>query len=583
MCGRVRAAPSPRADRRRLLIRLRHRSAPALLPIDAIAADALRLRGGALRAVLECPTLAFGIKGEAEQRAVVDGWASLLNSLPHPLQVVIRSRQHDPAKLAPLPVTDGAPNAPLRDSYRRLLDELAGERRILDRRFFVIVPCDPALAGRTRATPADGLEILDQRVSWVTECLRRLDLEPRRLRDHELAELVRWTLDPAAAAQPIDAHDSLVDPGPLIAPAAVAERPGSVAVSGRLARTIAVSRYPARLQLGWLGDLQAFDGDLDVALHLRPSAGPAVMAFLERRIAELSSTVRMSEQHGGRADPYRRTALHDAIELQDRIAQGSERLFDASLYLTVWADGEDELDRATRRIEALLGARLIHTRRLLFQMRPALLATLPIGIDPVRVRRVLSTTALSASFPFTGTDLAARAGLLYGINTATRSPVVLDRFALENHNAVVFATSGAGKSYLVKVELARALLSGIRALVIDPEGEYAALLASLGAAVLPIRPGAVTGLDPFAAPEGSPGALSARIAALTTLLDLLAAGLRPPERAAVEDAISLAFAKAGFADGGRPAGVSHRGSRTSTCGSAGGRARRASRSASSDT
>src|SRR5207244_1463301 len=85
-----------------------------------------------------------------------------------------------------------------------------------------------------------------------------------------------------------------------------------------------------------------------------------------------------------------------------------------------------------------------------------------------RSRRVLSTSALAATFPFSGTDLPAGAGLLYGINTQTRSPVVLDRFALENHNAVVFATSGAGKSYLVKVELARALLAGHRALVIDP-------------------------------------------------------------------------------------------------------------------
>src|SRR3989454_1592155 len=144
------------------------------------------------------------------------------------------------------------------------------------------------------------------------------------------------------------------------------------------------------------------------------------MGFLERRIAELSSTVRLAEQHGGRGDPYRRAALQDALDLEDRIAQGSERLFEASLYLTIWADGLEELDSATRRMEALLGARLIHTRRLLFQMRPALVSTLPLGLEQVAVRRVLSTGALCATFPFTGTDLPGRAGLLYGVNTATR-------------------------------------------------------------------------------------------------------------------------------------------------------------------
>ncbi len=530
------------------------RSARTLLPLAGVSGDALRLSGGALRAVLECPTLAFGIKGEAEQRAVVDGWAALLNSLAHPLEVLIRVRQVDGAALPALPLSEDPARAALGASYRQLLDTLAQERRVVDRRFFVVVPWDPPVAAR-HAARDEGLTALDQRVRWISECLRRIDLEPRRLVDRELVTLLRRTLDPATASQPVAMTDSLLDVGELVAPASFAERTDAVSVSERAARTIAVSRYPARLQLGWLGDLHSFAGDLDVALHLYPSGGPTVMAFLERRIAELSSTVSLTERNGGRADPYRRAALRDALELQDRIAQGSERLFDASLYLTVWASGADALERATGRIEALLGTRLIHSRRLYFQMREGLIATLPLGTDRVRVRRVLSTTALSATFPFGGSDLSARDGLLYGVNTATRSPVVLDRFALENHNAVVFATSGAGKSYLVKVELIRAALAGIHILVIDPEGEYAPLLAPLGVDVRVVGPGAAAGLDPFTIRDGAPGALTTRIAALTTLLELLAGELHASERAALEDALSAAYRHSGFRDGAAPAGL----------------------------
>ena len=522
--------------------------ARGLLPLKGIAADALWLSGGALRAVLECPTLAFGIKGESEQRAVLDGWASLLNSLTHPLQIVIRTRGLNPAALPSLPASDDPERATLAASYRRLLDDLSGGRRILDRRFYVVVPWDSA-EGRRRPRQGEGIEMLEQRVRWLAECLRRLDLEPRRLRDREIAELLRRNLDPVASVQPVAQDDSLTEADDLVAPAAFAETPSSVSVSERVARTIAVTRYPSRLQPGWLGELQSFDGDVDIALHVQPSPGPAVMAFLQRRVAELSSTVRVAQEQGGRADPYRRAALEDAVELQDRLAQGSERLFDTSLYLTVWARGADELESATRRLEALLGARLVHTRRLLFQMRPGLISTLPLGLDSVGTRRMLSTTALSATFPFTGTDLRTRSGVLYGVNCATRSPVVLDRFSLENHNAVVFATSGAGKSYLVKVELARAMLGGTRALVIDPEGEYAPLLSSLGSAVIRVRPGVASGLDPFTLADGSPGALSARIATLGTLVDLLVGGLPSQERAVVDEAISFAFAKAGYSDG----------------------------------
>jgi hypothetical protein len=531
-------------------VRLPHRRRPTreLVPLAAIAADALCLRDGGLRAILECPTLAFGIKGEAEQRAIVDGWAALLNSLAHPLQIVIRTRALDTRALPPLSAPSDERRAPFSASYARLLGELASERRIVDRRFYVVVPWDDAPRHRG-SNAAEGLAALEQRVRWIEGSLRRLDLQPRRLPDPELADLLRRSLDPVALEQPLAPGASVLDAADLVAPAGFLEQAAWVAVSERFARTVALTRYPARLEPGWLGDLQAFDGDLDVALHLRPSAGPAVMAFLERRVAELSSTVRLMEQSGGRGDPYRRAALQDALELQDRVAQGTERLFDVGLYFTLWARSPGELDAATLRLEALLGTRIMQTHRLLFQMRGGLLSSLPLGIEPVAVRRVLSTGALSASFPFTGTDLAARAGLLYGVNAATRSPVFLDRFALENHNAVVFATSGAGKSYLVKVELARALLAGHRALVIDPEGEYAPLLTQLGVALVALRPGAPMGLDPFAVADASPGALTSRIAVLETLVALLVGGFAPGERAAIASALSFIYARAGFADG----------------------------------
>ena len=523
------------------MIGLRSRRASDLLPVQSIKDAALVLRGGALRTVLECQTLAFGIKGEAEQRAVVAGWSSLLNSLTHPLQIVIRTRRLYPAALAAPPDEHRA----LRDSYRTLVDSLADERRVLDRRFYVVVPWD---APKSRPAKA-GMRVLEQRVSWVADCLRRLDLEPRRLTDQALAELIRRPMDPASPVQPIADDEDLTDISELAAPTALTEGVTSLIVSGRHACVLAVSRYPARLHPGWLGDFNEFEGDLDLSLHIWPSNGPAVMSFLGRRIGELSSTLRLIDEKGGRPDPMRRAALKDAIELQDRIGDGSERLFDVSLYLTVWADNPYDLDEATRRVETLLGTRMIHTRRLMLRMRQGLVSSMPVCHDQVRLHRLLSTSALAATFPFSGTDLPARSGLLYGVNPATRSAVVLDRFALENHNAVVFATSGAGKSFLVKVELVRAVLGGTRVLVVDPEGEYADVIAGLGGAVLPLRPGVHVGIDPFVLKEDAPGALDARIATLTTFVCLLAGQVWPRQRGAIEDAIALAYARAGFADG----------------------------------
>ncbi|MHB8696011.1 MAG: hypothetical protein ACYDHH_32765 [Solirubrobacteraceae bacterium] len=296
------------------------RSSRTFLPVEDIGSDWIALRGGGLRAVLECPTLAFGIKGEAEQRAVIDGWAALLNSLTHPLGIVIRSRRFDPRVLAPVIGVDShAQHAKLRQAYARLIEELSGQGRVVDRRFFVVVPSDH-LSGRRTRSVGEALAALDQRVRWVDASLRRLDLQPRRVAGVELAELLRGTVDPASAVQPIGAADSLLDAAELIAPAGVLEEASSLRIGDLRARALAVTRYPDRLDPGWLGALHELDGDLDVALHVHPNAGPAVMQFLERRIAELSSTVRLAEEHGARPDPYRQVALQDAVELQERIA-----------------------------------------------------------------------------------------------------------------------------------------------------------------------------------------------------------------------------------------------------------------------
>src|SRR5713226_4298139 len=182
-CSSVRNATAPTAPGRRAMIGLRARHTTELLPVEAVKDAALVLRGGSRRAVLECQTLAFGIKGEPEQRAVVAGWSSLLNSLTHPVQVVMRTRRLDPSALPPPADHNGA----LRESYRSLVDSLTDERKVLDRHFYVVVPWD---AAKSRP-PKDARQFLEQRVSWVAECLRRLDLEPRRLSDHSLAELLR--------------------------------------------------------------------------------------------------------------------------------------------------------------------------------------------------------------------------------------------------------------------------------------------------------------------------------------------------------------------------------------------------------
>ncbi len=239
-------------------------------------------------------------------------------------------------------------------------------------------------------------------------------------------------------------------------------------------------------------------------------------------------------------------------ELQDRLARGDERLFTVGLYVTVNGTDRDELDLSSRRLEALLGSLVVDSRRLTLQQQPGLISSLPLGLDGVGLRRFLNTSALAATFPFTGSDLTSTDGLLYGVSPESKSVVFLDPFALHNHNEVIFATSGAGKSYLTKLKLIRAHQRGIRFHVIDPEGEYAPVVAALGGTVISVRPGTPVGIDPFKVDGAHPGALASRIASLLTLIDLLGGGMSVNQRAAAEEALSFAYASHGYSEGRAP-------------------------------
>src|SRR5258708_39297236 len=119
-----------------------------------------------------------------------------------------------------------------------------------------------------------------------------------------------------------------------------------------------------------------------------------MMAFLGRRIAELSSTIQIAGDQGRHPDAYRQAALEDATELQERLARGEERLFEGALYATVWAADPQALATATKRVAALLGSSLVPSRHLLFRMAPGFISTPPLGLDRVPLVRVLPTSVL---------------------------------------------------------------------------------------------------------------------------------------------------------------------------------------------
>lgn len=316
-------------------------------------------------------------------------------------------------------------------------------------------------------------------------------------------------------------------------------------VGDGVCRSFAVTGYPREVGAGWLQPLLEYPGRLDIALHVDPLPTPVATDRLRRQLARLESTRRADAAKGRLVDPEIEVAAEDAHALAARLARGQGKLFRLGLYLTVHAPTLTELDAECARVRGLLGSLLLDPVPATFRALQGWVSTLPVGLDQLGMRRTVDTAALAAAFPFTTSGLSSTHGVLYGTTLGGSGIVCWDRFGQDNHNSVILARSGAGKSYLAKLEALRSLFAGIDVTVIDPEDEYTRLATAVGGAYLHLGATGVR-LNPFDLHPG-PEALTRRALFLHTLVAvLLGAKLDPAETAALDHAVLATYESAGI-------------------------------------
>jgi type IV secretory pathway VirB4 component len=329
-------------------------------------------------------------------------------------------------------------------------------------------------------------------------------------------------------------------PAGLPGPQAVQVAAGWLRAGEVLHRTLAVTGYPREVGPGWLQPLLDHPGPVDIALHIQPVPTVVAAERLRRQLARLESSQRLDAAHGRLDDPQLETAAHDAQRLARQLASGDGRLFRLGLYVTVRGHTPAELEQETARVQGLLGSLLLEAHPTTFRALQGWLTTLPLGLDKIRLQRTMDTSAVAAGFPFASADLPlpAGGGVLVSRNLRTGGLVCWDRWSQPNYNQVILARSGAGKSYLAKLEALRWLCQGTQVLVIDPENEYQRLAEAVGGAYLRLgHPG--VHLNPLDLGT-EPDALTRRALFAHTLLGVLLGGPLDAAAAAVVDRAVIA-------------------------------------------
>ncbi|MFA4880965.1 MAG: ATP-binding protein [Candidatus Doudnabacteria bacterium] len=337
----------------------------------------------------------------------------------------------------------------------------------------------------------------------------------------------------------------------LLAPSAMRVTSRYVQIGEYFSRTLFVYTYPRYLHTDWFTPVINMDAIFDVGMFIYPQSSNTVLKNLTKTLAKISSSIAVEQEQGKVRNPVLESAYKNVEALRDSLQQGTERLFKFALYITIYGSSLKQLNKNTKRVENLLGSRLIYTKQAVFQAEQGFISTLPLGNDEIFITNNLNTSPLSTSFPFVSYELSSNEGILYGINRHNNSLVLFDRFSLENANAVVFGKSGAGKSYAIKLEILRSLMLGADVLVIDPENEYKYLANAVGGSFLEISLASPYRINPFdltiVSHETNPtDILREAIINLKGLAKLILGGVTPEADALLDEVLIQTYASKGI-------------------------------------
>lgn len=353
-------------------------------------------------------------------------------------------------------------------------------------------------------------------------------------------------LEPKALSNLQKGMVSLVD---LVAPSSVEVDFHYIRVGEKYYKTLFVVGYPRYVNPNWLQPLIDFDHSMDVSMFIYPTSSPDILSDLRRKIAEMEATISNEIEEGKVVDPKVRASLDDALALQEELAKGMERFFQFGLYITLSSDTKEDLYETTKRLTSALNSIMLLAKTSTLQMEDGFKSTSPIAQDRLFINRNMDTTSLASTFPFTSATLTQDKGVMYGVNEQNGSLVIFDRFSLENANEVVLGKSGAGKSYLIKLEALRQFMFGTEVIIVDPEGEYETLCNTLGGEHVAFTPSNPIKINPFDLSglyEEGENELGLKILSLHGLLRIVMGNLDPAHDAILDRALVETYRQKGI-------------------------------------
>ena len=338
-----------------------------------------------------------------------------------------------------------------------------------------------------------------------------------------------------------------IDIKDIVAPSYIGVSQNNVKLGDKITKSYFIFSYPRYLNTGWISPIINLNVPMDISFFIYPIDNKLILKKLVSKVTMVSSELLEREEKGLISDPALETGYRDIENLRNRVITAQEKVFKFGLYITIYEDTEERIKEIEVTLRSIFESRLIYIKPASFRQKEGFISTSPYGLDQLSVQIPINTDPLSTCFPFISFDLSSDEGILYGINGHNSSLVLFDRFTLENSNSVVFAKSGSGKSYAIKLEILRYLMWGIDVVVIDPENEYEFLSNAVGGAFYKVSLNSENHVNPFDLPIPGPDddpedILRSNVINLVGLFRIMLGGLTTEEDSILDQALTETYA-----------------------------------------
>ena len=262
-------------------------------------------------------------------------------------------------------------------------------------------------------------------------------------------------------------------------------------IGDRYGRVVFLRDYANYIRDDMITELCDIGAGMMLSLDIIPIPTDEAVREVENRLLGVETNITNWQRRQNANNNFSAVVPYD-MELQrkeskeflDDLTTRDQRMMFAVMTLAITADTKEQLDSDTEAVLSVARKHMCQLAVLKFQQLDGLNTALPIGVRKINAFRTLTTESLAVFIPFKVQEIQDKGGIYFGENAISHNLILCNKANLLNQSAFYLGVPGAGKSFAVKELIAFLMLHPDYAdddiLICDPEGEFGALVKTLG-------------------------------------------------------------------------------------------------------